>query len=131
MIGHLEGFDTVGANPEVQKAVESGDVDRAIAMDMEQVRAQMAMATAETDQDLLFRRHSFQCSMNTWQEAIQAMMDQADVIVMDLSSFSEKNQGSAWELGQLLNRVPLSRVTVLINQSTEIDCVRRTRRRWR
>jgi hypothetical protein len=125
MIGQLEGFDTVGANPEVQKAVESGDVDRAIAMDMEQVRAQMAMATAETDQDLLFRRHSFQCSMNTWQEAIQAMMDQADVIVMDLSSFSEKNQGSAWELRQLLNRVPLSRVTVLINQSTEIDCVRR------
>jgi hypothetical protein len=125
MIGHLEGFDTVAANPEVQKAVEAGETDRAIARDMEQVRAQMAMASAETDQDLLFCRHSFQCSMNTWQEAIQAMIDQADVVVMDLSSFSEKNQGSAWELGQLLNRVPLSRVTVLINQSTEIDCVRR------
>jgi hypothetical protein len=125
MIEHLEGFDTVGTNPEVRKAVESDEIDRAIAMDMEQVRAQMAMATSETDQDLLFRRHSFQCSMNTWEEGIQAMMDRADVIVMDLSSFSEKNQGSAWELGQLLNRVPLNRVTVLINQSTEIDGVRR------
>src|ERR1035438_9190407 len=42
---------------------------------------------------------------------------------MDLSSLSPTNQGCAWEIGQLLDRVPLSRVTLLVNDSTDLDCL--------
>jgi hypothetical protein len=44
--------------------------------------------------------------------------------MIDLSSFSTEHQGSAWELGQLLDRVPLRNVTLLVNDSTELNCLR-------
>jgi len=44
-------------------------------------------------------------------------------VLMDLSSLSPTNQGCAWELGQLLDRVPLSRVTLLVNDSTDPQCL--------
>ncbi|MGM9514775.1 hypothetical protein ACS5PK_11025 [Roseateles sp. DB2] len=37
--------------------------------------------------------------------------------------FPPTNAGCAWELGQLLDRVPLSRVTLLVNDSTDLACL--------
>jgi hypothetical protein len=125
LIEHLEGYDTVGKNREVQAAVDTGDVDRVLVTNFAEMRLRMARASADPDSALLFQRHTFQCTEATWHEAIQAMLGHADAVLMDLSSLSETNQGCAWELAQLLRRVPLSQVTLLVNDSTDLACLRR------
>jgi hypothetical protein len=124
LIEHLEGFDTVGTRSDVQAAVESGQVDRILAKDLAEVQEQLAGASIEPDRALRFRRHAFQCTNATWRQAILAMLDRADAVLMDLSSLSVERQGCAWELGQLLNRVPLAKVSLLVNDSTDLECLR-------
>ena len=43
----------------------------------------------------------------------------ADVILMDLRSFSPSNRGCLYELEQLLNSVTLERIVFLIDDSTD------------
>jgi hypothetical protein len=43
---------------------------------------------------------------------------------MDLSSLSERNQGVAYELGKLVNEVPLNRVVLLYNDSTDLNVLK-------
>ena len=63
-----------------------------------------------------------------WRGAIQLMLDRADAVLMDLSNLSDRNQGCAWDLGQLLDRVPLSQLTLLVNDSTDLVCLPRIMR---
>ena len=124
LIEHLEGFDTVGTRSDVQAAVDSGKVDRILAKDLAEVRDQLARESTGPDRALRFRRHAFQCTNATWRQAILAMLDRADAVLMDLSSLSVERQGCAWELCQLLYRVPLANVTLLVNDSTDLECLR-------
>jgi len=123
-IEHLEGFDTVGRSENVLSALDAGDIDRALVKTMPEIQAQFGSALYEPDRHLLFRRHAFQCTNTIWQEAVKVMLDRADVVLMDLSSLSFERQGCAWELGQLLNRVPLSKITLLVNDNTDMACLR-------
>ena len=123
-IEHLEGFDTVGRSENVIAAMDAGDIDRALVKTMPEIQAQFGSALYEPDRDLLFRRHAFQCTNTIWQEAVKMMLDRADAVLMDLSSLSFERQGCAWELGQLLDRVPLSKVTLLVNDNTDMECLR-------
>jgi hypothetical protein len=124
LIEHLEGYDTVGLRSDVQDAVDKGQVDKVLAKNMAEVQEQLDQASTEPDAALLYKRHAFQCTNATWRQAIQATLDRADAVLMDLSSLSMKNQGCAWELGQLLDRVPLANVTLLVNDSTDLECLR-------
>lgn len=123
-IEHLEGFDTVGRSENVLSALDAGDIDRALVKTMPEIEAQFGSALYEPDRHLLFRRHAFQCTNTIWQEAVKLMLDRADAVLMDLSSLSFERQGCAWELGQLLNRVPLSKITLLVNDNTDMTCLR-------
>ena len=52
------------------------------------------------------------------------MLDRSDAVVMDLSNLSPTNLGCAYELGLLLNRVKLSRVLLLVSETTDQECLR-------
>lgn len=124
VIQHLEGFDTIGTRPEAIKAVKAGRIDDVLVATKEQVERELSALSLKPDQnELLFERQAFQCTNTTWQLAVRGMMDGADAVVMDLSSLSPMNQGCAWEIGQLLDRVPLARVTLLVNDSTDLQCL--------
>ncbi len=123
IVSHLEGFDTVGERSDVRAAVRAGRIDEVLVKTKEEVTRELAAISTKPDDCLLFGRHAFQCTEATWRLAIRAMLDQADAVVMDLSSLSPTNQGCAWELGLLLDRVPLSRVTLLVNDSTDMACL--------
>lgn len=123
VIEHLEGFDTIGKSEEARAALLAGRIDDALAKTDEEVESRLAAESLAPDDKLLFGRYAFQCTEATWRLAIRRMLDRADVVVMDLSSLSPTNQGCAWELGLLLDRVPLSRVTLLVNDSTDLECL--------
>jgi hypothetical protein len=124
VIEYLEGSDTVAERDDVQDAVEEGKIDEVLVKTPEEVAERLRAFSTDPDDELGFGRNSFQCLGSTWQLAIIGMLDRADAVVMDLSSLGPKNQGCAWELSRLLHYVPLARVTLLINDSTDLDVLR-------
>jgi hypothetical protein len=123
VIQHLDGFDSIGTRPEAIAAVKAGRLEDILVETREEVERELSALSLKPGNDLLFERHAFQCTDTTWQLAVRGMMDRADAVLMDLSSLSPTNQGCAWEIGQLLDRVPLSRVTLLVNDSTDLECL--------
>jgi hypothetical protein len=66
-----------------------------------------------------------QCNDATWKQALQATLDDADAVVMDLSGFNEQRRGCAYEIGKLVGEVPLRRFILLVNEDTDMAYLRR------
>jgi hypothetical protein len=71
------------------------------------------------DPDGRYRVNEFFCHADTWQPAMRRLATTADAVLMDLRRFSATNQGCQYELQQLLNTVPLVRVVLLIDATTD------------
>jgi hypothetical protein len=78
------------------------------------------------DPDGRYRVNEFFCRDDTWQQTVTRLMAQSDLVVMDLRAFTSKNWGCIFELGALLNEVPLHRIVLLIDQSTDELFLRQT-----
>jgi hypothetical protein len=123
-ISHLEGYDSIARSVEAGEALAAGRLDEVLVASPEQITRHLAVESTLPDSELRYRRDAFQCTDAIWQIAIRALLDRAGVVVMDLSSLSPRNAGCAYELGLLLDRTPLSRVVLLVNDSTDLDCLR-------
>ena len=104
----LDGPDTAGGKVRDLVHFLAGRIDRSIVEDAAELREALDAFSARPDRKLRFPVNSMQCSNATWQEALQHLLDQADVVVMDLSGLSEQNWGVAYERGKLINEVPLN-----------------------
>jgi hypothetical protein len=117
----LDGPDTVGQKTRDLINYFTGRIDKSIVEDAQELREALAAFRTQPDGQLRFPVNSMQCSDTTWKEALQHLLRTADVVVMDLSSLSEKNRGIAHELGRLIDKIPLQHVVLLANDSTEMD----------
>ena len=71
------------------------------------------------DPDGRYRVNECYCFDRTWQPALAALVQQADVVLMDLRGFRAKNQGCRHELGVLAAAPQLQRVVLLFGDTTE------------
>jgi len=71
------------------------------------------------DPDGRHRVNEFFCRADTWQMTMQRLARRSDAVLMDLRSFSKSNQGCIYELRQLMNSIPLDRVILAIDDSTD------------
>lgn len=71
------------------------------------------------DPDGRFRVNELFCITDTWQAAVTRLIRQTDVILMDLRGFSFTNAGCIFELQTLVSVVPLDRVVLLVDKSTD------------
>ena len=71
------------------------------------------------DPDGRFRVNELFCITDTWQEAVTRLIGQTDVVLMDLRGFSFTNAGCIFELQTLVKAVPLDRVALLVDRSTD------------
>lgn len=71
------------------------------------------------DPDGRYRVNELFCHADTWQQAMRRLAALADVVLMDLRSFSTGNHGCLYELRHLLDAVALQRVVFLIDASTD------------
>lgn len=71
-----------------------------------------------TKVDNTFRELPVMCYDNTWRQAVDGMIGTADVVLMDLRGFSEKNISSAWEINVLFDTVPSSRIVFMAYEDT-------------
>lgn len=71
------------------------------------------------DPDGRYRVNECYCFDSTWQQALAALVAQADVVLMDLRGFQARNQGCRHELGVLATAPHLQRVVLLFDGSTD------------
>jgi len=60
--------------------------------------------------DKTFKEKPVSCYDNTWKFTVEKLVEYADVALMDLRGFSEKNKGCEYEVNLLLNKVSISKI---------------------
>ncbi|MEP6873615.1 MAG: hypothetical protein ABI887_04570 [Burkholderiales bacterium] len=71
------------------------------------------------DADGRFRVNECYCHDTSWQDALNALVQRSDVVLMDLRSFQAHNAGCRYELGTLARAPRLARVVVLTDSQTD------------
>ena len=84
-----------------------------------QVPQRLADFDLQPDPDGRYRVNECYCFDSTWQQALAALVAQADVVLMDLRGFQARNQGCRHELGVLATAAHLQRVVLLFDASTD------------
>ncbi len=83
------------------------------------VPARLAAFDLLPDAEGRYRINECYCHDTTWQQALQALVGQSDVVLMDLRGFQAHNAGCVHELGVLARARALRRVVVLVDAKTD------------
>lgn len=74
--------------------------------------------------DGLYRINEFFCRSDTWQQTVSRLMAECDLVAMDLRGFTSEKRGCIFELGTLIDEVPVQRVVLLIDRTTDEQFLR-------
>ena len=83
------------------------------------VPTRLAGFDLQRDADGRYRVNECYCHDTTWQEALAALVQHSDVVLMDLRSFQAHNAGCRHELKVLAQAPRLARVVVLVDAQTD------------
>ncbi|MFK8016461.1 MAG: hypothetical protein AB8G17_13595 [Gammaproteobacteria bacterium] len=83
------------------------------------LEASVANAAARLG-DGLYPMQDYYCRDNSWRPTIMSLMARAGRVLLDLRGFSADNLGVQFEIGQLAQRVPADRITVLYDTTTDV-----------
>jgi len=121
----LDGSDTAGSSMRDVVAYLRGRVEDVIVEDEDELTEALAAFGNAPDGQLRYPLNSIQCNDVTWKQALQALLDEADAVVMDLSGFNEERRGCAYEIGKLIEQIPFRRFILLVNEDTDMTYLRR------
>jgi hypothetical protein len=71
------------------------------------------------DPDGRYRVNKVYCHQDSWQPALQGLLATTDVVLMDLRSFSDENQGCLFELQQLVEQDRVRRTVFVVDDTTD------------
>src|SRR6185436_3151582 len=86
-----------------------------------ELNARMQSLDEQRDRDGRYRINEFFCHDNTWRPTVNALARRGPVVLMDLRGFAKANRGCEFELGVLLDEVPLGQVVLLVDGSTRME----------
>jgi hypothetical protein len=110
----------------------SGRLARAFIKDRDDLDGRLPESTAVPDPDGLFRIEDFFCHDDTWRMTVSRLAHKADAVLMDLRGFTSKNRGCIFEIEQLITSVPLQRIVLLVDRSTDVPFLEQIlQRAWR
>ena len=117
----IAGPDLALANLEPHEFIDfvSGRLSREFISNATDLRERMDQAQGRPDPDGRFRVNEFFCHDDTWRATLQALARSSDAVLMDLRGFSRDRSGCIYELGQLLELVPLRHITLLVDRTTD------------
>jgi len=117
----IAGPDLVTATVEPHEFLDfvGGHLSRRFVQGETDLKQRVAELDTRPDPDGRYRVNEFFCRADTWQMTMQKLADRSDAVLMDLRSFSNSNQGCIYELSQLINIVPLDRLNLVIDDSTD------------
>lgn len=96
-----------------------GRLDRAFIKDPEDLDDRLRQVDESPDPDGRFRIQDFYCHDDTWRMTLKRLAVHSDAVLMDLRGFGPNNQGCTYELYQLVDLVPLSRVILTVDRTTD------------
>jgi hypothetical protein len=99
---------------------------RSFVTDIKDLERRLTDDTTAPDPDGLFRVQEFYCYEDTWRTAVASVAPAADAVLMDLRGFGPANEGCVFEIGQLLASVPVGRIVLLIDRTTDRAFLERT-----
>jgi hypothetical protein len=71
------------------------------------------------------------CHGEYWQRAVDVLLGSAGLVVLDLSGFTDRNAGAAYELQRVIDLVPIERIIVLCDEGSSKKFVERSiREAW-
>jgi hypothetical protein len=76
------------------------------------------------DPDGRFRVNDFCCADTSWRATVTALMDRADVVLMDLRGVTTRQRGCEFELRELPARLAPHRIVLVVDKTTDRDFVR-------
>ncbi len=71
------------------------------------------------DADGRFRINDFFCHADTWRSVLYRLVNSTEAVLMDLRNFTKNNSGCIFELETLLNTVPLKRLILVVDATTD------------
>jgi len=80
----------------------------------------------ESDPDGRFRAVEFFCHADVWKDALARLVKLSGVIVMDLRSFGPQHKGCIFEINALMDLIPLERVLLLVDDTTDTTFLHQT-----
>ncbi|MEX3973820.1 hypothetical protein [Paraburkholderia caribensis] len=72
------------------------------------------------EMDLRYPINELYCYADAWQYAVRSLAPESDVVLMDLRGFTSQNLGCVFELGVLVQTVPLKRIILLTDWTTDM-----------
>ncbi|MBU0910190.1 MAG: hypothetical protein KKA54_14800 [Proteobacteria bacterium] len=123
-IGSIElvaSTDLAGTTLEPNEFLDflSGKLRNNFIRNHEELGHRLATLDLKPDADGRFRVNEFFCFDDTWQMTVISLIGQSDVVIMDLRNFSRENRGCIFELQTLVDLIPLKRVVILIDHTTD------------
>jgi hypothetical protein len=91
--------------------------------DLERRLAEMPL---RPDADGRYRVNEFFCRADVWQQTVIRLMACSDLAAMDLRGFTAARRGCVFELGALVDCLPLKRVVLLVDSTTDMALLRDT-----
>jgi hypothetical protein len=95
-------------------------------LDPAEVPARLAAIDDRPDPDARWRVSELFCGNDAWRPAVLGLMGRSDLVAMDLRDFGPDNQGCIYELQALLDLVPVGRVALLMDASTDREFLQAT-----
>jgi hypothetical protein len=86
-----------------------------------EVAERIARLDLHPDPDGRFRVNEVYCHDDTWRPALETLLEASDSVLMDLRSFSARNEGCIFELRQLLRRVRSDAIVLVVDHTTDVQ----------
>ena len=125
---HLGPIRLIGAPDAAYNTIEpheffdfmSGRLSRAFVKDAQDLAGRLAESANAPDPDGLYRVEDFFCHDDTWRMTVTRLAREASAVLMDLRGFSSANRGCIFEIEELVAAVPLERIVLLVDRSTDL-----------
>ncbi|HET9044238.1 MAG TPA: hypothetical protein VFN70_13865, partial [Burkholderiales bacterium] len=120
-VSMIAGPDLVTSTVEPHEFLEfaSGELAGRFVTGRPDLERRIAAIDRARDPDGRYRVNEFFCHADTWQMTMHRLVEESDVVLMDLRSFSPANRGCVHELGELLEAIDLARVVFVVDRTTD------------
>ena len=125
--------DLAAANLDLDELLDflRGRLKKRFVKDTEDCARRVESLDLRPDPDGRYRVNEFFCHADVWHETVAALTRRSDAVLMDLRGFTSRNLGCVDELFHVVNAVPVNRLVITVNKTTDLDFLRQTfHRAW-
>jgi hypothetical protein len=124
----IAGLDLAGSTIEPHEFLDfvGGRLSRRFIASEADLERRLAETSHVRDHDGRYRVADFFCQDDTWRSVLRRLVGDSDAVLMDLRGFGPASKGCVFEIEELLMVVPLGRIVLVVDKSTDKTFLQRT-----